>query len=106
MLDTIRTLLLAGVGAIDLTEDKVRSIAAELVRRGEIAADEARDWVALWQENATADRRVIDQRLDAALDEALGLRNLASQDSVAALGARLDRLEEVIERLVPVARES
>jgi polyhydroxyalkanoate synthesis regulator phasin len=96
--------MLAGVGAIDLTEDKVRSIAAELVRRGEVAADEARDWVALWQQNATDDRRATDPRLEAALDEALGLRNLASQDSVAALDARIARLEEIIEGL-SVARE-
>jgi polyhydroxyalkanoate synthesis regulator phasin len=105
MLNTIRTLLLAGVGAVDLTEDKVRSIAAELVRRGEMAADEARDWVALWQQNATDDRRVADQRLDAALDEALGLRNVASQNSVAALAARVARLEEILERLPSVAPE-
>jgi polyhydroxyalkanoate synthesis regulator phasin len=104
MLDAIRTLLLAGVGAIDLTEEKVRSIAAELVRRGELAADEARDWIGLW-ERGTAARRDAKDRLEALVDEALGERNLASHESVAALDARLARLEAAVEGLQPLARQ-
>ena len=104
MLDAIRTLLLAGVGAIDLTEDKVRSIAAELVRRGELAADEARDWVGLWERRTATASRVSD-RLDAAIDEALGERNLASHETVAELDARVSRLEAIVERWPSIVRQ-
>ena len=54
MLDALRTLLLAGVGAIDVTDEKMRSVIEELSRRGELAADEARELASLWAQGSKA----------------------------------------------------
>jgi polyhydroxyalkanoate synthesis regulator phasin len=99
MLGTIRVLLLAAVGAIDLTEDRVRAIVDDLVRRGELAADEARELTARWAQGAAERRDEADDRLRAAVEEALGRHNLASHASLTELQARIAGLEQAVARL-------
>jgi polyhydroxyalkanoate synthesis regulator phasin len=99
MLDALRTLLLAGVGAIDLTDEKMRSIVDELTRRGELAADEARELATLWAHGAKERRDAIADRVRTAVDEALARHNVASHSSVADLQARITALEQRVARL-------
>lgn len=101
MLDTIRTLLLAAVGAVDLTEDKVRAIADDLVRRGTLAADEAKAVVAEWAQATSRRHSGMDDRIRLAVDEALGRHNVASHGSVVGLEARLAALEDAVRSLAP-----
>jgi polyhydroxyalkanoate synthesis regulator phasin len=99
MLDTVRMLLLAAVGAIDLTDDKVRTILDDLVRRGELAIDEARELTAQWARRTTERREQQDDRLRAAVEEALGRYNVASHASVVELQIRMGALEQAVARL-------
>lgn len=57
----------------------------------------AREWVDLWERGRAA-RADTSDRLETLVDEALGERNLASHESVAALDARISRLEAIVER--------
>jgi polyhydroxyalkanoate synthesis regulator phasin len=95
VLDVMRTLLLAAVGGIDLTEEKLRSVIDELVRRGELAADEARDLAAQWKRSATARRGQLDERMRRAAEDAMGRLNVASHQSVIDLERRVAALEAV-----------
>jgi polyhydroxyalkanoate synthesis regulator phasin len=95
MQDVLRTLLLAGVGAIDLTDEKLRSIIDELIRRGELAADDARELTALWAAGARDRRDAIADRVRSAVDEALQRHKVASHRSVADLQARLEEEDGV-----------
>ena len=106
MLDALRTLLLAGVGAIDLTDEKMRSIIDELTRRGELAADEARELATLWAHGAKQRRDALADRVRTAVDEALARHNVASHTSVVALQARIDALEQTVARLTEPTVES
>jgi len=106
MRDVLRTLLLAGVGAIDLTDEKVRSIIDELIRRGELAADDARELTALWAAGARDRRDAIADRVRRTVDEALERHDIASHRSVAALQARLEALEQMVARLAEPTVES
>jgi polyhydroxyalkanoate synthesis regulator phasin len=106
MLDALRTLLLAGVGAIDLTDEKMRSIIDELIRRGELAADEARELAALWAEGAQGRRDAIADRVRVAVEEALAKQNVASHATVVDLQARIEALEQVVARLTEPTVES
>lgn len=45
MLDLMRKVFLAGLGAMFLTKEKAEEMAEELVRRGELRRDEARNFV-------------------------------------------------------------
>jgi polyhydroxyalkanoate synthesis regulator phasin len=106
MLDALRTLLLAGVGAIDLTDEKMRSIIDELIRRGELAADDARELTILWADGVENRRDAIADRVRKAVDEALARQNVASHASVADLQARIEILEQVVARLAEPTVES
>ncbi|HWB29238.1 MAG TPA: hypothetical protein VG736_01955 [Vicinamibacterales bacterium] len=100
MFDSMRTLLLAAVGAMDLTDEKLRAIVEDLVRRGEIAADEARELRARWAQRVANRDAEVDERIRAVVDETLGRRNVASHASVADLQARVDALEQMVTALV------
>jgi polyhydroxyalkanoate synthesis regulator phasin len=99
MRDAIRTLLLGAVGALDLTEDKVRAAVDELVRRGEVAVDESRTILAEWRARSERRQTEEDERLAAAVDEALGRANAASHESVVELQQRVSALEAAMSRL-------
>ena len=99
MLNALRTLLLAGVGAVDLTDEKVRSIIDELIHRGELAADEARELATLWADEAEKRREALADRIRVAVDDALARQNVASHASVADLQARIEMLEQAVARL-------
>ncbi len=101
MLEPLRTLLLAAAGTLDLTEEKLRSVVDELVRRSQLAADEAGDLRALWTAEAAKRRSRDDERIRAAVEEALGRYNVASHASVVNLDARLSLVEQVVGRLAP-----
>jgi polyhydroxyalkanoate synthesis regulator phasin len=100
MFDSMRALLLAAVGAVDLTDEKLRAIVEDLVRRGEIAADEARDLRARWAQRRASRDEELDERIRAVVDETLGRRNVASHASVADLQARVDALEQAVTALI------
>ena len=106
MLESLRTLLLAGVGAIDLTDEKARQVIDELTRRGGLAADEARELAALWATGARERRDAIAARIREGVDEALARHNVASHASVAALQARVEALEQAVARLSEPTVES
>jgi polyhydroxyalkanoate synthesis regulator phasin len=100
MLDLVRTLLLAAAGAVDLTDDKLRSLTEELVRRGSLARDEAKAVVAEWATAAERRQRATEERLEAAVEDALGRHNVASHVSVVELQARVAGLEEAVRQLL------
>jgi polyhydroxyalkanoate synthesis regulator phasin len=37
--------ILAGIGVLSMTHEKAQKIVGELIRRGEVQKDEAKDWV-------------------------------------------------------------
>jgi len=106
MLNAVRTLLLAGVGAVDMTDDKMRSIIDELTRRGEMAAEEARELAALWTAGADARRDALAERVRVAVDEALARQNVASHASLTDLQVRIEALEQAVARLAEPTLDS
>jgi hypothetical protein len=78
MLDTFRTLLLAGIGTIDLSEEKMRQLTADLVRRGELATEEARKLVAAYAARSAERERSDESALAAAVAGELARQGVAS----------------------------
>jgi polyhydroxyalkanoate synthesis regulator phasin len=106
MLESIRTLLLAAAGAVELTDEKIRGIVDDLVRRGEMAADEALDWTSRLAARASARDERTDARIRAAVEEALARQNAASHASVLELQARVAALEDAIAQIATPAAAS
>lgn len=99
MLNTVRTLLLGAAGAIDLTEEKINGLLEDLVRRGELAADEARELVAQWGKGRAARQDDLEARVRAAIVEALGQANVASHASIVDLDRRISAIEQAFARV-------
>ena len=99
MANLLRTLLLIGLGAAELTEERVEAALDELVTRGELAEHEARVLASRWRRQREREADV--ERLEVlrgALD-----REVASLAELRALEARVDSIDRRVRDLQPVA---
>ena len=93
MIRTLRTLMLAGLGALDLTEERLRAAFDELVERGEVTEKDARDLVATWTKRATDRRAAFTKQVRELVREELKIEEVSREefDALAELVARLER---------------
>ncbi len=93
MIRTLRTLMLAGLGTLDITEEKLRAAFDELVERGEVTAHDARDLVATWTKRATERREAFREQVREVVRQELKLAEVKREefDALAELVARLER---------------
>ena len=105
MIRTLRTLMLAGLGTLDLTEEKLRSVFDDLVHRGEISEKDARDLVATWVKRATERRGAFAKQVRDLVQEELKTHAVKREefDALAELVARIERRTSPVED-VPVRR--
>ena len=93
MVGTLRTLMLAGLGALDFTEDKLRRGLDELVLRGELAENDARDLVAAWVRRATERRTALAEEVRRVVREELRATEVSRQE-FETLADAVSRLEQ------------
>ena len=98
MLESLHKLLRAGLGAIDLTEEKVRTVFDDLVVRGEVSEKEAREIVSGWAKRAGEQRTKIQQQVDEAVHRALERMGVAHRADVEKLESRIADLERRVPR--------
>lgn len=93
MTPTLRTLMLAGLGALDLTEEKLRGAFEELVHRGEMHEKDATDLVAAWKRRAYERREALGRQVRDVVRDELTRQKFARQDDLDQLAAHVARLE-------------
>lgn len=93
MVDALRKLLLAGLGTLDLTEEKAKALFNDLVARGEMSEKDARELIADWTKRASEHGGRLQQDVNEAVDRAMGAMGLARRSEVEALTARIAELE-------------
>ena len=93
MIRTLRTLLLAGLGTLDVTEEKLRSVFEDLVKRGEVTEKDARDLVATWTTRATERRDAFRKQVRELVREELKMGEVRREEfeALAELVSRLER---------------
>jgi len=94
MVDALRKLLLAGLGTLDLTEEKAKAIFNDLVARGELNEKDARELVSGWAKRASEQRERLQGDVDQAVSKAMTAMGLARRSEVEALVARITELEQ------------
>ncbi len=94
MIDTLRKLLLAGLGTLDVTEEKLRAIFDDLVSRGEVTEKEARDLLAGWRQKAGEQKSKIQEQVDEAVRRTLDRMGVARKSDIDALAGRVAALEQ------------
>ncbi len=97
--EVVRTVLLAGIGALALTKEEVEQIVNRLVERGELAEKDARRVLEdLWSRR----RQEVDRwagRLEERLEKALERLNVPRREDLDALEKRLAALERKLDAL-------
>ena len=93
MIRTLRTLMLAGLGTLDITEEKLRAAFEDLVKRGEVTQQDARDLVATWTKRATERREAFRMQVRDLVRQELKMDTVTREefDALAELVARLER---------------
>lgn len=105
MVDALRKLLLAGLGTLDLTEEKARAVFNDLVARGEMSEKDAREVIAAWSKRATEQRGRLQQDIDAGVTKALSAMGLVRRGEIDSLRARIAELEQRL-GIAPQAAEA
>ena len=93
LVQMLRTLMLAGLGTLDLTEEKLRATFDEFVQRGEVTEKEARDLIATWTTRALERRDAFRKQVRELVREELRVGEVTREefDALTALVARLER---------------
>lgn len=96
MADALRKLLLAGLGALDLTEEKAKAVFNDLVSRGEISEKDAKDVISSWTKRAAEQRGRLQEDVEQAVHRAITAVGLARRSELDALKAKVERLESAL----------
>ena len=93
MVDVLRKLLLAGLGTLDLTEEKAKAVFNDLVSRGEMSEGEAKELVASWTKRAAEQRGRFHAEVEQTVQRSLSAIGIARKAEVEQLRAKITELE-------------
>jgi polyhydroxyalkanoate synthesis regulator phasin len=93
MADLLRKLLLAGLGTLDVTEEKAKAVFNDLVARGEISEKDAKELISSWSKRAAEQRGRLQEDVEQTVHRALGAIGIARKSEIDALKAKIDALE-------------
>jgi poly(hydroxyalkanoate) granule-associated protein len=100
LLDAVRRVLLASIGAVALAADEIEDFVNKLVERGEIAQKDGRKLVKdVLERRKEMEMRPIEQKLDRQMDRFLTRLNIPTKDDVESLSARIADLSKKIDEL-------
>ena len=91
--DLVSRTLMLGVGAAALTVDKAQGVVDELVRRGQMTSEEARETVASLAERSKTEARCTARSLESTLRSTYRELGLATRSEVEDLDFRLRQVE-------------
>ena len=94
MMSSIRKLLLASLGLVDLTKEKAEQVVADLVERGEMTSQEGEDFLAELFQRVDTEKDQMLHRIQKESRKLMFGMGVASKEEVQELRLRVDRLED------------
>ena len=99
LLDAVRKVLLASVGAVALAQDELEDFVNKLVDRGEIAEKDGRSLVHDMVEKRKKQTAKAEQELDQRIEELLHRMNVPTKSDIEALSAKVTELSAKVDEL-------
>jgi poly(hydroxyalkanoate) granule-associated protein len=99
LLESVRKVLLASVGAVAIAQDEIEELVDRLIERGEIAEKEGRTLVQDMMERRRSQAKHTEQEMDQRLEEMLHRINVPTKSDIDALSAKIAALTEKVEQL-------
>jgi polyhydroxyalkanoate synthesis regulator phasin len=91
--ESLRKLMLAGLGAVYLTEEKAKSLFDDLVKHGEMNEQDARELFATWRKRAGEQTDKVQKQVDEALQRGLKAMGYVKKSELDELAVRIAELE-------------
>ncbi len=99
MLDIFKKTLFASVGAVMMTEEKIRETINELVKKGEVSEKEGEGLVRELLQKVENTRTGLEDRVKLQIEKALNSFNVAHKKDILALKRKVKKLEDELESL-------
>jgi polyhydroxyalkanoate synthesis regulator phasin len=93
-MDAIRKLTSLGLGLLDVTEEKARELADDLIKRGEARSEKPGQLVKDILARGEEVRKNLQKHVESAVEKALAKAKVASVKELAELRARVEALEK------------
>ena len=91
--DALEKAAYTGLGLAALTKEKLDEAVDTLKRERGLTEEEGRKLASELKEEASTAKKKLDERVDAAVNKALGKMHIATRDDIAEILQRLDALE-------------
>ena len=98
-LGLVRKVLLAGVGAVVLTQEEVEKIISRLVERGELAEQEGKKLFRDVMAKRKKDAKKAEDEMSKQLEELLARMNVPTKSDIDALSAKVTALSKKVDEL-------
>ncbi len=85
---------LAGIGLLSMTHEKAQKVVDELIRRGEVQRDDAKEWVEQLAQRGDEERQAIHKLIHDEVRSALDELGLATKQDVQDLAAKIETLDK------------
>lgn len=103
MLEMARKVLLAGIGAVALTQEEVEKFVQKLVERGEIAEKDGRklikDVLEKRKKRVSEVRSETEENVDSRMEDILSRMNIPSKSDIEELNRKITTLTEKVDEL-------
>jgi len=99
LFETVRKVLLAGVGVVALAQEEVEEFVEKLVERGEIAERDGRKLIRDLKEKRLHKGKTVEDDLDRRIEQVLHGMNIPSKADIDALSASIAKLTEKVDEL-------
>ena len=99
LFETVRKVLLAGIGVVALAQEEVEEFVDKLVERGEIAERDGRKLIRDLKEKRLRKGKTVGDELDQRIEEVLHGMNIPTKADIDALSASIARLSEKVDGL-------
>ncbi len=99
MNETLRKMGLIGIGALSITEEKVRQAVNELVERGEMNREEGKSLVNELLTEKNRQMRELGDKISEEMQNAISRSKIASKDDVVRLEDKIAELEKAVKEL-------
>jgi polyhydroxyalkanoate synthesis regulator phasin len=99
MLDLARKVLLAGIGAVALTQEEIEKFVNRLVERGEVAEKDGKKLVGDVMERRKKQAKRAEDEMDKRVEEILGHMNVPTKADIEGLSAKISALSKKIDEL-------
>lgn len=95
----VRKVLLAGMGAVALTQEEVEKIIHKLVERGEIAEQDGKRVMREVMERRKKEAKKAESEMDKRIEELLGRMSVPTKADIDSLSAKITELSKKIDEL-------